>query len=189
MPVYLETERMILREFTHDDTDNLAALNSDPQVMRYLTGGKPIPRVEIESTVLPRYLDWHRKTPHFGYWAAEDRVSGDFLGWFHLRPAVDTPDQREPELGYRLLRAAWGHGYATEGAKALIRHAFDVLGAERVVAETMAVNVASRRVMEKAGLRLARTFYRHWNDPIPGSEQGEVEYALSRQEYVKAQSP
>ena len=86
----------------------------------------------------------------------------------------------EPELGYRLRRSAWGKGYATEGSRALIRKGFTELGVRRVVAETMAVNTASRRVMEKAGLTLVRTFHQEWPDRIPGDEHGDVEYALTQ---------
>jgi RimJ/RimL family protein N-acetyltransferase len=111
-------------------------------------------------------------------------ATGQFLGWFHLRPPEGAPVD-EPELGYRLRRSAWGQGYATEGSRALIHKAFSELGARRVFAETMAVNSASRRVMEKAGLRLVRTFRRPWPDPIEGDEHGEVEYALSKAEWER----
>ena len=84
------------------------------------------------------------------------------------------------ELGYRLKASAWGRGYATEGARALVRKGFDELGVRRVWAETMAVNRASRRVMEKVGLRYVRTFHVHFDDPLPGAEHGEVEYELRR---------
>lgn len=87
-----------------------------------------------------------------GYRAVEEKASGQFLGWFHLRPGEGHgPD--EPELGYRLRRSAWGKGYATEGCLALIDKAFTEHGVRRVLAETMAVHTASRRVMEKCGVR------------------------------------
>ena len=94
-----------------------------------------------------------------------------------------TPDH--PELGYRLRAASWGLGYATEGSRALVDLAFRELGAERVFAETMAVNTASRRVMEKAGLRYVRTFHQEWPDRIEGDEHGDVEYALTRAEWER----
>lgn len=108
---------------------------------------------------------------------AEEREGGAFLGWFEFRP-VDG-DRAEVELGYRLRRAAWGHGYATEGSRALVRRGFTGLGVERVVAYTMAVNSGSRRVMEKAGLSYVRTFREDYPETIAGSEHGEVEYALT----------
>ena len=79
-----------------------------------------------------------------------------------------------------MRRSAWGKGYATEGSRALIRKGFVELRVRRVVAETMAVNAASRRVMEKAGLTHVRTFHQEWPDCIEGEEQGDVEYALTK---------
>jgi RimJ/RimL family protein N-acetyltransferase len=99
--------------------------------------------------------------------------------WIGFDPAQGGRPDDEIELGYRLRRSAWGRGYATEGLRALIRRAFE-LGIRRVFAQTMAVNLASRRVMEKSGLRFVRTFHLMWDDPIPGTEYGEVEYALDR---------
>ncbi|PZR64925.1 MAG: GNAT family N-acetyltransferase, partial [Chloroflexi bacterium] len=119
--------------------------------------------------------------PGYGFWAAIEKSTGDFLGWFHFRPAESAPED-EPELGYRLRAGAWGKGYATEGSRALIRKGFLELGVRRVVAETMAVHVASRRVMEKAGLRYVRTFRQPWPHRIEG-EHGDVEYALDREEW------
>ena len=86
----------------------------------------------------------------------------------------------EVELGYRLRKSAWGKGYATEGSRALIRKGFTEFGVQRVVAEAMAVNQASRRVMEKAGLKLVRTFHQPWPYPIEGDQFGDVEYALDK---------
>ncbi|MQS09322.1 GNAT family N-acetyltransferase, partial [Streptomyces alkaliphilus] len=110
---------------------------------------------------------------------------GGFLGWFSLRPAHSTGLRPGDglELGYRLRPAVWGRGYATEGARTLVDTAFTDLGAERVVATTMTVNTASRRVLEKAGLALVRTFLEEWPDPIEGAEHGDVEYALTREEW------
>lgn len=78
-----------------------------------------------------------------------------------------------------------GSGYATEGARALVGKAFTELGTERVTANTMAVNTGSRRVMEKAGLTFVRTYFEDWPEAIEGSEQGDVEYALTREEWLR----
>jgi RimJ/RimL family protein N-acetyltransferase len=181
MDVLLETDRLVLRRFTPDDADLLVQLDADPAVMRYVTGGRATSREEIETDVLPAFLAYHERG-RWGFWAAIERLSGEFLGWFHLRPHGEDPDD-EPELGYRLRASAWGRGYATEGARALVRHGFTELGARRIYAETMAVHTASRRVMEKAGLRHVRTFFQPWPDPIDGDEHGDVEYALTREEW------
>lgn len=182
MDVLLETERLTLRRFTAADVDALVELNSDPEVMRFINGGTPTPRDAVQSEILPRFLGYYERFAGYGYWAVMERGSGGFAGWFHLRPG-DGDSVHEPELGYRLRRSAWGKGYATEGARALIRRAFTDLGARRIYAQTMAVNAASRRVMEKCGLRHVRTFHGDWPAPIEGHEQGEVEYAVTREEW------
>ncbi len=177
--IFLETQRLALRSATEDDVDDLYALNSDPDVMWFLNGGKPTPRDEIRDRVIPFWLSLCEQSDGLGYWVAEARATGDFLGWFHLRPtAGDAVD-----LGYRLRKAAWNKGYATEGSRALIRECFTNLGVPRVVAHTMAVNHASRRVMEKCGLTFARSFHSGDTPDIPGAEHGEVEYVLTRQDW------
>lgn len=184
--MFLETNRLTLRRFTDADEDSLVELNSDPEVMRYLNGGTPTPREEVRSVVLPRILDCYERFGGLGYWAAEEKPTGRFLGWFHFRPGKDTRDG-ELELGYRLRRAAWGKGYATEGSRALIRKGFTELGVERVVAQTLTVNVASRRVMEKCGLTFVRAFHRPDLDPV--GKDGVVEYALARAQWAASASP
>ncbi|MEV6286902.1 GNAT family N-acetyltransferase [Kribbella sp. NPDC051770] len=175
METVLETERLVLRRFTTGDVELLVELDSDLEVMRFLTG-QATPRDEIEQKVLPGMLDVYARHPGLGTFAAHEKASGEFVGWFGLQPtaAVGTVD-----VGYRLRREVWGRGYATEGTRALIAKAF-ADGAERVVADTMAVNTKSRRVMVKSGLRFVRVFHVVFEDPLPGTEHGEVEYAVDR---------
>jgi RimJ/RimL family protein N-acetyltransferase len=180
--IFLETDRLVLRRFTENDVDNLVELDSDPAVMHFINGGRPTPRHEIESDVLPMFLDYYARFVGYGFWAAIEKSTGRFVGWFHFRPMNDAPAD-EVELGYRLNRSAWGKGYATEGSRALIHKGFAELGVQRVVAFTMVVNVASWRVMEKAGLRLVRRFHQPWPDYIEGEEEGDFEYALLRSEW------
>lgn len=173
--VILRTERFWLRQLTMADVDNLFALDSDPEVMRYLPEDEPT-RANIEQAVMPYLLAEYDRSPGLGLWAAIEHGSGEFLGWMCLR----TTKGHEPddvELGYRLRRAVWGKGLATEGSRALITYGFDVVGVARVWAETHEANKASQRVMAKAGLRFERTF------PHDGDENGGVEYALTRAEY------
>ncbi|MFJ4986333.1 GNAT family N-acetyltransferase [Streptomyces sp. NPDC088732] len=175
MRIFLETERLRLRHFTDSDTDadHLIGLDSDPEVMRYL--GSPTPADVIRHDVLPRFA-------RSQVWAAEERTTGQFIGWFALTPRDGGPAD-DLELGYRLRRAAWGRGYGTEGARALVAKAFTDLGARRVYAETMFVNARSRRVMENAGLSFVRVFHEQWEVPLAGAEHGEVEYALLRTDW------
>jgi RimJ/RimL family protein N-acetyltransferase len=187
MQIFLETGRLVLRQFTEADVDNLVDLDSDPDVMRFINGGRPTPREEIQNDFLPRFLDYYERFVGYGFWAAIEKSTGEFLGWFHFRPP-EGASLDDVELGYRLRKSAWGKGYATEGSRALIRKGFTELGVQRVFAETMAVNVASRRVMEKAGLRLVRTFQQPWPDHIDGAEHGDVEYALRKADWEQQEA-
>ena len=137
---------------------------------------------ESAASRIERWLAYHRRSDIFGYWAAIEKQSGQFLGWFHFRPRPQGPPD-EPELGYRLVSSAWGQGFATEASRALVDKGFESPGVSCVVAETMAVHGASRRVMEKAGMRLVRTFSTEWPVRIPGDEEGDVEYRISRAEW------
>jgi len=184
MQVFLETERLVLRRFTMADVDNLVELDGDPDVVHFITGGRITPREEIRDDILPAFLGYYQRFGGYGFWAAIEKSTGQFLGWFHFRPPPESPPD-EAELGYRLRRSAWGQGYATEGSRALIRKGFTEFGVQRVFAETMAVHVASRRVMEKAGLKLGRTFHQPWPYPIEGDEHGGVEYALSKADWER----
>ena len=181
--IILETPRLILRQFTTGDVDNLFDLNSDPQVTRYLTGGRPLPRAEIRDQIIPFHLGVYERLDRLGTWAAESAATGEFLGWFHFRPGHGSDDITNIELGYRLRRSSWNKGYATEGSRALISRGFTDLGVERVFALTMTVNATSRRVMEKCGLTFVRTFPYDGAYVIEGAEHGEVEYALTKPEW------
>ena len=177
--ILLETPRLRLRRFGPEDLDRLVELDSDTEVMRFITYGVPTPRATYEQVILPRWFAIYERTPELGYWAAEDRQAGGFLGWFHLRP--DRFDDDELELGYRLARVAWGRGLATEGARAVIEHGFTRAGATKVTARTMAANERSRHVMQKCGLDFECDFV-YPEDVIQGrgeTERAAVKYSLA----------
>ena len=196
MQALLETDRLLLRRFTEVDEDALFDLDSDPEVMRFLSGGAPTPRDVIRNDILPRFLRYDERFPGYGVWAAVEKATGEFSGWFSFQPSGEASD--EVRLGYRLSRAAWGKGYATEGSKALIRKGFSELDVRRVVATTYEDNVASRRVMEKVGMTLSRTFRLTPEDlkkvdtydaTTLGLWDGEdVEYALGRGDWERHES-
>ncbi|WP_129663500.1 GNAT family N-acetyltransferase [Phytoactinopolyspora endophytica] len=177
--IYLQTERLQLRRLTLDDVDNLVTLNTDDGVMRFLARTPPT-REQVVQEVAD-LVAVSETYPEHGRFIAADR-EGRFVGWFELSVKSDGPEA--PELGYRLRNGAWGQGLATEGSRALIDHAFTNLGAERITAETMFVNTGSRRVMEKSGLRYVKTFHVDFDDPLPGTEHGEVLYEITRKEWL-----
>jgi RimJ/RimL family protein N-acetyltransferase len=183
--ILLESARLRLRRFTAADLDRLVELDSDPEVMRWISYGVPTPRERYEHEILPRWFAQYEATALLGYWAAEMRDDGTFVGWFHLRP--DRIDDGEQELGYRLRRAAWGLGLATEGSRALLEHGFRRVGAARISSRTLAGNRASQRVMQKCGLRYERDFV-YAEDVIAGRSEREraaVKYSLDQETWLR----
>lgn len=177
---------MRLRRFTPEDVDLLVELDSDPEVMRYITYGQPTPRESYVNIYLPRWFVIYETQPGLGYFAAERLDTGEFIGWFHLRD-----DRLEPEyveLGYRLRRAAWRQGYASEGSHALLAHGFETLRLPQVSARTLRGNVGSRGVMEKCGLRYVGDFV-YPQDVIAGrgeDERAAVKYVITQDEWFSA---
>jgi len=193
MNVLLETARLTLRRFTANDAEHIFALDNDPAVMRYINGGTLTPWEVIEQQILPGFLRYDDAQPGFGFWAAIEKATSDFVGWFVFRPTGDDPG--EVTLGYRFHTAVWGQGYATEGARALIERGFAEWGVARLVATTYEENRASRRVMEKLGMRHVRSF-RYSAEEIGASDTSytasaevwpgqDVEYALTRAEWER----
>jgi RimJ/RimL family protein N-acetyltransferase len=162
---YLETERLRLRYLTEADAENLYELDRDPAVTRYTHGPLPTPLSFVVEKVIPRLLSYYERDENLGFFAAEEKETDRFIGWFHFRLLGDGgdfdrdhDDPDEIELGYRLRRDAWGKGYATEGSIALVNKGFEELGFETVVAIAMPENRASIHVMEKLGMQLERSY-------------------------------
>ncbi len=185
MKIFLETERLVLRPFTAVDAGRLFELDSDPEVIRFTPeAGQPPDYTVIQTRILPKFLTYYEKYEGYGVWAALEKSSQKFIGWFFFRPAVEAPyfnpvlaNPTDVELGYRLRKAAWGKGYATEGAKGLIIKGFSDLGVQRVVSVALVANIASIRVLEKSGLKLQQKFV----DEKLGQEV--VIYDLQREEF------
>ncbi|MDT5023820.1 MAG: hypothetical protein QOE61_246 [Micromonosporaceae bacterium] len=179
----LETGRIRLVPLSNEHLEHEVELDSDPEVMRYLTG-RARTREEVEAIHRQR-LAAADIVPGLGFWAGF--VDGEFVGWWILEPP-QRPDQGEvagqAELGYRILRRYWRQGLASEGARELIRYGFEDLGLNRIFAETMAVNVGSRATMASVGMVYVRTFHLEFDDPLPGTELAEVEYAITRQDWL-----
>ena len=145
----LPTERLVLREFTRDDVDDLVALDGDPRVMRYIGDGSIGTRALCE-TGIERTLSRYAEGTGLGLWHASRRDDGTFVGWVSLKPCGDSTDI---EVGYRLMRDAWGGGYATELARAMLHRGFDDLGLGRIIGVTHPDNHVSQRVLTKVGMR------------------------------------
>lgn len=170
------TCRLVLRPLAADDVELLARLNSNPEVMRFISGRPstlPETQDELVEALGCRWLVFHRE-------------SGEFAGWVGAIPSDSDPSVYD--LGWRFREQVWGNGFATEATRALIDALF-TSGASRVTAQTMAINHRSRRVMERCGLRYSRTFSFDGEDPLPGTEKGEVEYELTRQQWGRRPPP
>lgn len=146
----LRTERLLLRQWREDDLEPFARLNADPEVVHYL----PSPLTRGESLAMLRRMRDNLQRFGYGLWALETRHNGEFIGFTgiqdvpfeaHFTPAV--------EAGWRLARHAWGHGYATEAARAAVHHGFTAAGLTEIVAFTTEANARSRAVMRRLGMR------------------------------------
>ena len=144
----LLTERLALRELNAGDVGALYQMHSDPRVMRYIGDGSVATRASTDAWAA-RWMAYYGTYPGLGLWPAEARTSGVVIGWFCL---IYVPGTVEIEVGYRLAPEAWGRGYATEGARAVVDYGFRKLGLERIIGLTHPDNVASQRVLAKAGL-------------------------------------
>lgn len=174
----LTTERIDLVPMTIEHLPLLVALDGDAEVLRFILGRA---RTEDEARDFwaPVCRDREADAVGLGWWVGRRRSDGALLGWWDLSPDRPVPGRPvRAEAGWRLERRHWGQGLATEGARALLAHGFAAVGLRTVWAETMAVNLPSRAVMTKLGMRHVRTDHRTWPDPLPGADQGEVVHAI-----------
>ena len=145
----LETQRLLLRRWRPEDRTPFAALNADPEVMRHF----PAVLTRRESDGLADRIETYMERAGWGLWAMEERASGRFLGFTGLaRPGFEAPFMPAVEIGWRLARAAWGHGFATEAAREAARFAFDELALEEIVSLAVVANERSRAVMRRLGM-------------------------------------
>lgn len=158
---YLESQRLYLRKLHPLDAPNLFKLDSDPEVVRYV-GGSPVVSIKQSQEAIRRVRQYYDRHPGFGIFAAVEKQSWAFVGWFALKH-LDQTD--EVEIGYRLLRAHWGRGLATEMGRRIVQHGFAALNLPKLVAVTQAGNEASQRVLRKLGLCYVGERF-HYNQPV-----------------------
>jgi RimJ/RimL family protein N-acetyltransferase len=145
----LETSRLVLRGFHPADRDAFTAMNADPEVMAFMSR-------RLDSAASDAFLARIRarwEADGFGIWAVERQEDGAFLGFAGLsEPGFTAAFTPAVEVGWRLARSAWGHGYATEAGAAALRFGFEVVGLEEIVSFTAVANARSRRVMDRLGM-------------------------------------
>ncbi len=178
----LQTERLTLTPLSDDHLEHEVVLDADPEVLRYLSS-KPRTREEVERAHAFR-TEQGREVDGLGVWAGFLRAEPDrFVGIWMLQPPHGPSQPKVPgeaDIGYRLLREFWRQGLAKEGSRELMRYGFEEVGLQRIFAQTMAVNTPSRATMASLGMTFVRSFHEDYDDPLPGVEQGEVEYDMTR---------
>ncbi|MBU2526472.1 MAG: GNAT family N-acetyltransferase [Bacteroidetes bacterium] len=159
MKIFVETERLILREILPTDIDGMFELDSDPKVHRYL-GNKPITDkdqiVKVINFIRQQYIEHG-----IGRFAIVDKKTNTFMGWTGLKLETKRINNHQNyyDLGYRLIRKYWGQGIASESAIASIDYAFNILNLEEVYAAAGCENIASNKIIQKVGLNFIQTFY------------------------------
>jgi RimJ/RimL family protein N-acetyltransferase len=146
----LRTSRLVLRRWRDDDREPFAALNADPVVMEHF----PAPLSREQSDDLVDRIESGLEERGWGLWAVEVTGTAPFVGFVGLNPALfDAPFTPAVEVGWRMAREHWGHGYATEGARAALDFGFNTLALDEIVSFTTHGNTRSRRVMERLGMQ------------------------------------
>ncbi|BCZ97697.1 GNAT family N-acetyltransferase [Legionella pneumophila serogroup 1] len=179
----LETQRLILRTFEEHDLDAMAAIDQDPKVCEYL------PRIgnrEATYGLMQRIMK-HYQEKGFSLYAVVLKTTGEMIGFLGLiTPSFEAHFTPTVEIGWRLSSKHWNKGYATEGAKAVLHYAFTELNLPQIVSFTTVNNQASRRVMEKIGLRHnSLDDFDHPKLENDSPLKRHVLYRLSRADYLK----
>jgi 3-dehydroquinate dehydratase / shikimate dehydrogenase len=176
----LRTDRLVLRPWRGSDRAPFAALNADAHVMEHF----PKTSTRDETDVWLDRMIARMERQGFGLWAVEVPGVADFIGFIGLNPADAILGRPVLEVGWRLAAEHWGRGYATEGARASLAHAFDVLGKDEVVSFATAANQRSRHVMEKLGLvHLPEDDFDHPGVPPTWSGRRHVLYRITREQW------
>jgi RimJ/RimL family protein N-acetyltransferase len=169
---HIETARLILRDFKLEDLDDYhQQIYSDPEVTRFLPGGKPRP-IDGTKAVLDFSID-HAEQHGFTLWAVLNKMTQQFIGHCGLVYLHESPDV---ELAYAFGKAFWGKGIASEAARACLRYGFETPGLDHILALAETDNLASQRVMQKIGMQHQGTTDRYYNHPL-------VLYLLNRADW------
>lgn len=158
MKIFVETERLILREIVHDDIDGLFELDSNPKVHKYL-GNKPVQDkeklIEVINFIRNQYIE-----NGIGRWAMVEKSTNNFLGWTGLKFVKENINNHSNyyDLGYRLIEKYWGKGFATESAIASLKYGFENLGLNKIYAAAHIDNIASNKILSKIGFEWIENF-------------------------------
>ena len=183
MKVYIETERLILRDLRDEDIDGIYELDSNPLVHKYL-GNNPI-TTKKKAEEIVRFVQLQYKERGIGRFAVIEKYSGNFIGWSGLKLNLEEKEalngkQKFYDIGYRLIPEFWGKGYATESSVKMLQYGFETLKLNTIVGAAEAANIASNKVLKKIGLKFINEFK---YDNIPCNW-----YELNKEDYGKKMS-
>ncbi len=157
MPKTYKTDRLYYAMITESDGDLMLDLDSDPEVMRYITNGKTTTPDEMRDIYIPRMQRYTNPDKGWGIWKTFRKEDDAFIGWFLLRPLKENP--QDVEIGWRFKRKYWGKGYGTEGAGLFRDHSFRQDNISKLVAMAKPDNIGSLKIMEKIGMRYIKTYF------------------------------
>lgn len=183
-PIEIETPRLLMRIWRDADRAPFAAMNADPQVMEFF------PALQNRETSDASMDSWQQQfaTQGWSNWAVETKAAGDFIGFIGLSvPRRQLPCSPCVEIGWRLAKAHWGNGYATEGARAALQAGFEQIGLDEIVSLTALINRRSSAVMERIGMRDAHEDFEHPGVPEGDPLRMHCLYRLSRAEWEQQQ--
>ncbi|OQW62861.1 MAG: GNAT family N-acetyltransferase [Nitrospira sp. ST-bin5] len=175
--IEFDTERLLLRQWGDADPGPLAALNADPEVMKFY----PAPLSRTESDAMANRCRSLIAERGWGLWAAEKKDTHEFIGYVGLHtPASELPFSPCVEVGWRLAAEHWGKGFATEAARGALRIGFESLALLEIVSFTSIGNIRSRAVMERLGMRQTEEYFEHPAIPAGSPLRKHCLYRLSR---------
>lgn len=172
----IETSRLILRRPVPEDVGPLAEMNADPEVMKYIGDGRVRTFQQTAAGIQRAISDWDEHG--YGLFSMNRRDTGDYVGWVTLAEPAFLPEVLPAvEIGWRLAPRHWGQGFATEGAREVLRFGFESCGLDEIVSIRHIENGASRRVMEKLGLHF------DFETAVPAHGQPVAVHSISRTEF------
>ena len=179
----LESERLLLRQWTESDIPGFIRLNSDPEIMRYfprtLTSAESTEFISIMSSIIAE-KGW-------GFWAVESKFTNEFIGFVGLNsPRTILPFSPCVEVGWRLHKECWGRGYATEAGKVSLAYAFSQLALDEVVSFTTKSNAKSRQVMERLGMSNTGKNFRYPDLPTDHPLSEHVLYKITKKQWTES---
>lgn len=184
-PIEFETPRLLLRQWRETDREPFAALNADPIVMAHF----PAPLTHAESDALADRCERLIAEHGWGAWATEIKATGEFIGFVGLHiSSPDLPVSPCIEIMWRLARAHWHQGLATEAARGALRIGFEVLRLPEIVSFTAVSNSRSRAVMERLGMQMDANTFEHPRVPVGHALRTHVSYRLSRASWLADQT-